>query len=472
MPSDDQVEALATSVDGRHFVYDVATDDLDVRVGGYVVIGEGRLGYVTSVAIASRDGQRGLASRLVRVEGRLLEGPDRPFGATPTRVATPAEVSHWLDAARPARAVPGVGSLTFADGVPLALDAGAFDRHTFLCGQSGSGKTYALGTILERLLAETSLRIVILDPNSDFVRLAELREEVGVDTRAPYAAAAGGIAVRRAGDAGRDRLHVRFRDFDAAEQAAVLRLDPIADREEYAALAEAVEHAEPRAPATCARWSTSCWPRPTRCIHSGFAHATSASTAGRSGRGTTQGRLEDLVQPGGPRCVVADLGSLRTREEQAVAAEALLAALWRRRAAREPVLIVIDEAHNVCPAAPEDPLTAMATEHAVRIAGEGRKFGLVLLVATQRPQKVHENVVSQCDNLVLMRMNSRSDLALLSETFSFVPAPLLALAAEFRQGEAVVAGKLVPSPTLGRFGPRWSMEGGADVPSDWAARRD
>ena len=83
MPSDDQVEALATSVDGRHFVYDVATDDLDVRVGGYVVIGEGRLGYVTSVAMASRDGQRGLASRLVRVEGRLLEGPDRPFGATP-----------------------------------------------------------------------------------------------------------------------------------------------------------------------------------------------------------------------------------------------------------------------------------------------------------------------------------------------------------------------------------------------------
>ena len=53
-----------------------------------------------------------------------------------------------------------------------------------------------------------------------------------------------------------------------------------------------------------------------------------------------------------------------------------------------------------------------------------------------------------------------------------MPAPLLALAAEFRQGEAVVAGKLVPSPTLGRFGPRWSMEGGADVPSDWAARRD
>jgi DNA helicase HerA-like ATPase len=169
--------------------------------------------------------------------------------------------------------------------------------------------------------------------------------------------------------------------------------------------------------------------------------------------------------------VVADLGSHETRGEQAVAAEALLPAHWPRRAAREPVLIVIDEAHNVCPALPEDPLTALATEHAVRIAGEGRKFGLVLLAATQRPQKVHENVVSQCDNLVLMRMNSRSDLAVLSETFSFVPPSLLALASEFGQGEAVVAGKLVPSPTLGRFGPRWTVEGGSDVPADWAARR-
>jgi DNA helicase HerA-like ATPase len=166
--------------------------------------------------------------------------------------------------------------------------------------------------------------------------------------------------------------------------------------------------------------------------------------------------------------VVVDLGSLETRSEQSVAAEAVLASLWRRRAAREPILIVIDEAHNVCPGEPEDPLTALATEHAVRIAGEGRKFGLVLLVATQRPQKVHENVISQCDNLVLMRMNSRSDLAQLAETFSFVPPPVLGLAAEFGQGEAVVAGKLVPSPTVGRFGPRWSEEGGADIPAAWA----
>jgi type IV secretory pathway VirB4 component len=61
------------------------------------------------------------------------------------------------------------------------LDAGGFDRHTFFCGQSGSGKTYALGTVLERLLLETSLRIVVLDPNSDFVRLDDVRDDVDAE---------------------------------------------------------------------------------------------------------------------------------------------------------------------------------------------------------------------------------------------------------------------------------------------------
>jgi DNA helicase HerA-like ATPase len=361
--------------------------------------------------------------------------------------------------------------LTFADGVPLALDAGAFDRHTFLCGQSGSGKTYALGTILERLLAETTLRVVVLDPNSDFVRLHELRDDAGHDVRARYGPAASSIDVRRAGADPERRLHVRFRDFDAMERAAVLRLDPINDREEYGALLDAVERADDQGVATVAATIEGL-------LEADGPYRSLALRARNLGvdrwqvwSGADSESLEELVQPGGPRCVVADLGSLETRGEQAVAAEAVLAALWRRRAVREPVLIVIDEAHNVCPALPDDPLTALATEHAVRIAGEGRKFGLVLLAATQRPQKVHENVVSQCDNLVLMRMNSRSDLAVLSETFSFVPPSLLAVAAEFRQGEAVVAGKLVPSPTLGRFGPRWTLEGGSDVPSDWAAAR-
>ena len=84
-------------------------------------------------------------------------------------------------------------------------------------------------------------------------------------------------------------------------------------------------------------------------------------------------------------------------------------------------------------------------------------------MVTQRPQKVHENVLSQCDNLVLMRMNSTADLAHVGSVFSFVPPGLIDRATTFRQGEALVAGKISSHPAVMRFGARITEEGGADV---------
>src|SRR6185312_3178634 len=123
------------------------------------------------------------------------------------------------------------------------------------------------------------------------------------------------------------------------------------------------------------------------------------------------GSVLDAVRDQGLRCVVIDLGSLATREEQALVAGAVLGDLWRHRQERSPVLIVIDEAHNVCPAEPPDALTALATDQAIRIAAEGRRFGLYLLLSTQRPQKIPQTVLAQADNLVLMRLNSLADTA-------------------------------------------------------------
>ena len=185
-------------------------------------------------------------------------------------------------------------------------------------------------------------------------------------------------------------------------------------------------------------------------------------------RDTGESALRSLGAEG-VRCLVLDLGSLDSHEEQAVVAGAVLGTLWERRAERQPVLIVIDEAHNVCPSDPPDTLTALAAEYAVRIAAEGRKFGLYLLVCTQRPQKVQENIISQCDNLVLMRMASEADLAYTGELLSFAPRELLDGATSFRLGEALVAGKLSSHPALIRFGRRVAEEGGGDVEANWAS---
>jgi DNA helicase HerA-like ATPase len=385
-----------------------------------------------------------------------------PFHDRHARPATPAEVRAWLDATAPRRARLAVGDLSLVDDAPFSLDAGGFDRHTFLCGQSGSGKSYSLGVVLEQLLLETDLRIVILDPNSDFARLPEVHHSADARSAERWGALAGGIGVRSATSVGDARLRLRLAELDPATQAALLRLDPVADREEYAELAAALAQERPQSIDELAAID-----RPEarrlrlRILNLGVEDW---GVWAREDPGSVLGALDDPDV----RCLVVDLGSLPTREEQALVAEAVLRGLWERRLERRPVLAVLDEAHNVCPALPGDPMTALATEHAVRIAGEGRKFGIYMLVATQRPQKVHENVISQCDNLILMRLNSAADSAFIADLLGFAPPGLIGLATDFGLGEALVAGKIASHPAVMRFGSRVASEGGGDVDAGWA----
>ena len=450
------VRPLATSVDGRRFNFQVSLHGLELEPGGYVAI-EGhaatRLGQLLSLELRHQDttvpGHGQVRLRAGGGDGVVLHGDQRPFHDASVRPATADEVGTWLEGTRPDRAQLDVGELALAHGVPFQLDAGGFGRHTFLCGQSGSGKTYSLGVLLERLLMKTNLRVVVLDPNSDYVRLGEPRVD-----HERYRDAAATVQVR-SGPGSAQPIRVRFRDLSPAHQAGLLRLDPLGDRVEYGELLGLLEDDSIRSVEDLAQ--SPAEDLKLRARNLGIDRF--GIWPGPEG----ESLLDELVSPAGPRCLVVDLGSLGTREEQTLTAGAVLERLWRERARREPVAIVIDEAQNVCPAEPADSLTALATEDAIRIAGEGRKFGLYLIVVTQRPQKIHENVLSQCDNLVLMRMNSVADLAHVAGVFSFVPPGLVDRATVFRQGEALVAGKIASHPALVRFGSRISYEGGADV---------
>ena len=473
---EEEILPLATSVDGRRFSYQASLHGLELQPGSYVVLEEGserRLGQVVTLEVgrqrgpelASDDAGEGVQRRQIVIrgaegEGRVLSGDGSAFHDATVRPATADEVRDHLEETAPPRARLEVGELLLAPGVPFSLDAGGFGRHTFLCGQSGSGKTYSLGVVLEQLLLEADLQLVVLDPNSDFVRLGELRPDADDAQAARYAEATRTLAVRRAGDG----LALLFRELEPATQAAMLHLHPVADRDEYAELVALADSGEP---ITLERLE--------QLEREGEAGRRLIGRVRNLGvhrwgiwAGTERSSILPELAQNDARCLVVDLGSLATREEQALVSAAVLGELWRRRDERRPVLIVVDEAHNVCPARPEDPLTAIATEYAVRIAGEGRKFGLYLLVSTQRPQKVHENVLSQCDNLLLMRMNSLADLGYVGEVFSFVPPSLLERATTFRQGESLAAGLIAPHPALLRFGRRLAQEGGGDVPADWS----
>jgi len=357
--------------------------------------------------------------------------------------------------------------------VPLPVDR--FKRRTFLCGQSGSGKTFALGVILEGLLLSSDLRIVILDPNSDFIRLHTARSQTDVNetrsaplTDEEYEALSTSLeAIRHQIRVFRPRDHathgaqplgIRLSDLDLDTQASLLRLDPIDESSEYGTFLNLIQLLSGSGPYTLRTFMAGA---------QGFQGTRLLALLSRlqNLRLTEWGIWHDGDQPslvdrlsGDYRCLVVDLGPLESDQRHTVAL-AVLTHLWKNRYSRQPVLLAIDEAQHLCKPNPSSWLEAETTDLINLIAAEGRKFGIYLLLATQRPRKVHPNALSECDNAILMRLNSRADLSFIADNFSQVPQGLLDLCPFLDQGEALLVGNTLDQITLAKFEGRVTEEG-------------
>ncbi len=473
-----------TSPTGRRLVVQVHDLSVTERTGANLDVAASQLGMDDSVV---KSATVDLVLRRVRgtgavlgelVDGRLVRAGHEGFDSATLVASTDAEVAAVVEATLGRSVGLHVGRLGRA-AVDAVFAASGFSRHTFLCGQSGSGKTYSLGVLLERILLDTTLPMVIIDPNSDYVGLGGFRsrEQINASRSAPLSRAAyaelkrryesqAGVAVasRRSGDL---PLAIRLSDLTLEEQALTFGLDPIVDAAEYAAYVDAT--------------------RSVGAEHYGVADVEGALLRryDDASRGLAQrignlavgswsvwvrGDEPSLVDAAGThRTLVLDTGSLPDPRERSVVALALFGRL-RRRPDRAPVSVVIDEAHNVCSPEAVSPLERAVTEHTVWVAGEGRKFGIYMVLSTQRPQKVHRNVLSQCDNLLLMRVNSVADLDELALVFSHVPTGMIAQSRSFQLGEVLAAGPISPTPMRLRMGERWTPEGGADLPTTWASR--
>jgi len=456
---------IATSGDGRTFTL-TPPPTMHLALGDLVVLdpddgAEPLLGQVVEQeppTIGARGrGMGGVLVGSVDPAGSLRLQRGRPFDEA---AVTRASTEQLEDLQRLSGAGIPIG--TWASGevtVPARMRAQGFGRHTFLCGQSGSGKTFALGVILEQLLLHTEMRMVVLDPNADFVHLGEMLP--GVDQAAAGRLAELDLRVLRAGDDSADPLRARFATMSRQAQAAVLQLDPLANRAEYNAFLHFMAE--------------------LRRLEIGEIGEIAARLQEGDSDGRALGqRIENLgvldwevwaqnqpsaaeTMAGGARATVMDLSGFGDPQEPLAVALDVVETLWEQRRSRTPTLIVIDEAHNLCPTEPGSPTQALIVDRLVQIAAEGRKYGLWLLLSSQRPSKVHPQALSQCDNLILMRMNSPGDLDDLARMYGFAPPTMLRTSQFFAQGEALVAGTFVPRPALVRMGARLTREGGSDV---------
>ncbi|MCT1415209.1 ATP-binding protein [Corynebacterium sanguinis] len=109
--------------------------------------------------------------------------------------------------------------------------------------------------------------------------------------------------------------------------------------------------------------------------------------------------------------------------------------------AEHPVLLVLEEAHRFIPAR-TGALAAGSRSTAVfeRIAKEGRKFGLSLLLASQRPSELSETVVAQCGTVIAHRLTHEADQNLLRHATAFSSRDLLDQLPGLAQQHALVTG--------------------------------
>jgi uncharacterized protein len=448
----------ATSPEGRTFYVSMSPHRV-FPIGSLVSLtdSEGviRLAQVESHQLLT-DGQIHAAGRVLGTLGAkgLNTSAMSVFGSAKVAAADRAMITSLHLGAE---ATLDIGSIASGPDLPARLMPRRLNRHTFWCGQSGSGKTYALGVLLEEMLLRTELPMIIFDPNGDFVRLADIREDAPPEQTLQLRQRE--IRVLRPRNQPGEDLRVRFTALELPAKAAMLRLDPLIDRAEYNTLLHLEELLSEQ---------TQDQILPTLQGSADPAHNSLALRI--DNLGLLNWEIWALGEPAAteiidarPSATVLDLGGFHNNEEPLVVALSVLDELWSRRNERRPVLLVIDEAHNLCSPDLAGPLLTAVKERIIQIAAEGRKYGLWLLLSTQRPSKIHPSIISQCDNLALMKMNSQGDLDELAKVFGFAPPSLLSQVTQFHQGEALLAGGFAPVATAVRVRTRFTYEGGRDV---------
>ena len=534
-----QFESVAYSVDGRTFGYELPVEKA-LPVGSYVNLGlpdgTNYLGQISSVNVSLREGiEYGLKVsadlKLIFVGSTRAEGNfgDRVrirfatgsgeligkiglnnklsptthqdvFGDATIKSADTQDVSNYLKRDAVTNGWPDVGHAIFAESgkARVRLDPAGFNRHTFLCGQSRSGKSFGLGSIVEQLLVQDSnVPILILDPNSDFVHLNKVRTIAEVNNKRPikmpeseYKEIADKlerlspkIKIATPQGGGTELLRLRFDELDRSQQAGVLQLHPVRDLQLYFEVSSVLDSL--KSPYLIGdiinKLKPAEWLKALSTFQFGPVDLKRSTETMEATASSIQSRISNLGVSGWQiwakegeasvldtlkhqdwRSLVVDIGRLPPGREKALLTAVILNRVWEARDSSKPIILVIDEAHNVCPKEPSNEIEELATECVIRIAAEGLKYGIRLLAASQRPAKIHPNLLSQCENLILMKMSSRVDLEHLGSMFPQILPSLLEQSYHFTQGQALMAGPIVRNPTFTKFDTRLTREGGAD----------
>lgn len=161
--------------------------------------------------------------------------------------------------------------------------------------------------------------------------------------------------------------------------------------------------------------------------------------------------IDDML--GQNQIVDVDISSLDDASAEVVTkvlAKLLLDYLKRRaNKADMPINFLIEEAHRFV--RNETSYGAVGYNIFERIAKEGRKYGMLLGISSQRPSELSKTVVSQCSNFIIHRVQNPDDLQYISKMVPYINQNMIDRLTYLQTGHALVFGSAINLPTLTKF---------------------
>ncbi len=431
-----------------------------------------RLSFEDAIAIpeglrADADDQLSSAVRVIGyrdAQGRI-QTPRTPFKAgTPVYRAEDRLVTAVLGLENAPDEGAYLGHVK-GSAIPVTLNMDTLaQKHVSVLAKTGAGKSYTVGVLLEEFL-KARVPLVILDPHGEYgsLRNANIEEsEMGAMVRfsirpRSFAKEVKEFALDTGLNPDAERLVLEGVNLAGSEIAAMLggRLSG----GQVGVLYQAVKEVKEALPAYTLRDIMDAVARNKASSKWNVLNALEVleSTKLFDIRGTP---VKELVQAG--QCSIINLkGAAPDVQEIVVTRIANL--LWeaRKRSEVPAHILVVEEAHNFCP----ERNVANAVSGAIlrTIASEGRKFGLGLLIVSQRPAKVDKNVLSQCNTQVVLKVTNPNDLKAIVQSVEGINNEVADEVQRLPVGVALVAGGGLTQPVFVDVRPRLTSHGGKSV---------
>jgi len=373
-----------------------------------------------------------------------------------------------------------IGHLITRADVPVYISIKGFQRHVSILAQTGGGKSYLGGVLVEELYKKGAT-IVIIDPHADYVLLGNQlgeeneenleegepndegrQDEIEIINRMRVFQTPNSTGRYTDTDVGREiqQYSIRFADLDAFE---IFNICGIPER--FTRIRTAIEGALANLD------STTGYNLDDLINELANADTNDSRNALRYVR--RMHRLQIFADSTTPICdiirpkhvSVIDLSGIPDYVEDYIVSR-ILNEIYEQRRSDEyhfPVFVLIEEAHRFLPNKPGRRSGGYSIDIVKEIAAEGRKFGVFQALITQRPYKVDQDALSQCNSQMILKITNAEDQAAIKRSSEKLSEDLLGDLPGLNIGEAVVVGNLTRAPVMVKVRRRNTQEGGADL---------